>query len=88
MKYVVLILALLAFQAHAKEVGRATNGDIQARLFDEQGECPANTVRIELWESGVKRFDGCALEQGDKVFIIWSDGDRGLLSRKLFKPGV
>jgi hypothetical protein len=28
------------------------------------------------------------LEQGDKVFIIWSDGDRGLLSRKLFKPGV
>jgi hypothetical protein len=94
MNRIILVTALalaaifFAFAAVAKEVGRATEGDIQARLFDDQGECPETTVRVELWVSGVKRFNGCALEQGDKVFIVWEDGDRGILARKLFKPGV
>jgi hypothetical protein len=87
----VLALAAIffAFAAVAKEVGRATEGNVQARLFDEQGECPDGTVRVELWIDGKKGYDGCAIDHTDgRVYIVWSDGDRGILQRKLFKPGV
>jgi hypothetical protein len=87
----VLALAAIffAFAAVAKEVGRASEGNVQARLFDEQGECPDGTVRVELWIDGKKGYDGCAIDHTDgRVYIVWSDGDRGILQRKLFKPGV
>jgi hypothetical protein len=87
----VLALAAIffAFAAVAKEVGRATEGNVQARLFDEQGECPDGTVRVELWIDGKKGYDGCAIDHTDgRVYIVWSDGDRGILQRKLFKPSV
>jgi hypothetical protein len=89
--FTVLALAAIffAFAAVAKEVGRATEGNVQARLFDEQGECPDGTVRVELWIDGKKGYDGCAIDHTDgRVYIVWSDGDRGILQRKLFKPGV
>jgi hypothetical protein len=95
MNRIVLVTALalaaifFAFAAVAKEVGRATEGNVQARLFDEQGECPDGTVRVELWIDGKKGYDGCAIDHTDgRVYIVWSDGDRGILQRKLFKPGV
>jgi hypothetical protein len=87
----VLALAAIffAFAAVAKEVGRASEGNVQARLFDEQGECPDGTVRVELWIDGKKGYDGCAIDHTDgRVYIVWSDGDRGILQRKLFNPGV
>jgi hypothetical protein len=84
-----LAAIFFAFAAVAKEVGRATEGNVQARLFDEQGECPDGTVRVELWIDGKKGYDGCAIDHTDgRVYIVWQDGDRGILSRKLFKPGV
>jgi hypothetical protein len=97
--FTVLALAAIffAFAAVAKEVGRATEGNMQARLFDEQGECPEGTVRVELWIDGKKGYDGCAIDHTDgraidhtdgRVYIVWSDGDRGILQRKLFKPSV
>jgi hypothetical protein len=88
----VLALAAIffAFAAVAKEVGRASEGNVQVRLFDDQGnECPDGTVRVELWIDGKKGYDGCAIDHTDgRVYIVWSDGDRGILQRKLFKPGV
>jgi hypothetical protein len=90
--FAVLVFALLsaATVVHSKEVGRATEGNVQVRLFDEQGgECPEGTVRVELWIDGKKGYDGCAIDHTDgRVYIVWQDGDRGILSRKLFKPGV
>jgi hypothetical protein len=95
MNRIVLVTALalaaifFAFAAVAKEVGRASEGNVQARLFDEQGECPDGTVRVELWIDGKKGYDGCAIDHTDgRVYIVWSDGDRGILQRKLFKPSV
>jgi hypothetical protein len=87
--FAVLVLLSAATVVHSKEVGRATEGNVQARLFDEQGECPEGTVRVELWIDGKKGYDGCAIDHTDgRVYIVWSDGDRGILQRKLFKPGV
>jgi hypothetical protein len=87
--FAVLVLLSAATVVHSKEVGRASEGNVQARLFDEQGECPEGTVRVELWIDGKKGYDGCAIDHTDgRVYIVWSDGDRGILQRKLFKPGV
>jgi hypothetical protein len=89
--FAVLVFALLsAGSVFAKEIGRASEGNLQVRLFDDQGsECPENTVRVELWIDGKKGYDGCAIDHTDgRVYIVWSDGDRGILQRKLFKPGV
>jgi hypothetical protein len=89
MRMIVVALFLAASTlAQAKEVGRFTKDDLQVRLFDEQGGCPVVATRIEMWISGVKRFDGCAVERGDEIFIQWEDGDFGVVPRKLFKPGV
>jgi hypothetical protein len=90
MKLVFIFLAALCAVAQAKEIGRASEGNLQVRLFDDQGsECPENTVRVELWIDGKKGYDGCAIDHTDgRVYIVWSDGDRGILQRKLFKPGV
>jgi hypothetical protein len=89
----ILIAAALvaAFSCvQAKEIGRASEGNLQVRLFDDQGsECPEGTVRVELWIDGKKGYDGCAIDHTDgRVYIVWSDGDKGILQRKLFKPGV
>jgi hypothetical protein len=89
--FAVLVFAALsaAGSVFAKEIGRASEGNLQVRLFDDQGECPDNTVRVELWIDGKKGYDGCAIDHTDgRVYIVWSDGDRGILQRKLFKPGV
>jgi hypothetical protein len=88
--FVALALFCAAMAVQAKEVGRASEGNLQVRLFDDQGnECPENTVRVELWIDGKKGYDGCAIDHTDgRVYIVWSDGDRGILQRKLFKPGV
>jgi hypothetical protein len=88
--FAVLVLLSAATVVHSKEVGRASEGNVQVRLFDEQGsECPDGTVRVELWIDGKKGYDGCAIDHTDgRVYIVWSDGDRGILQRKLFKPGV
>ena len=90
MRLAIFALALLCSVASAKEVGRASEGNVQVRLFDDQGtECPEGTVRVEPWIDGRKGFDGCAIDHTDgRVYIVWSDGDRGVLQRKLFKPGV
>lgn len=81
------LVAAFSF-VQAKEVGRIADGNVQVRLFDEQGACPENTVRVELWLDGAKRFEGCAMEYQDKVLILWEDGDRGMVERKRFKPGA
>jgi hypothetical protein len=93
MKLAFAVLVFVALSAagsvFAKEIGRASEGNLQVRLFDDQGECPDNTVRVELWIDGKKGYDGCAIDHTDgRVYIVWSDGDRGILQRKLFKPGV
>jgi hypothetical protein len=89
MRLLIALALALGVSVQAKEVGRASEGNTQARLFDERGECPDKTTRIELWVDGKKAFDGCALDHTDgRVYIIWSDGDRGILQRKLFKPGA
>jgi hypothetical protein len=80
----VLLLALFS-TAQAKEVGRATEGDIQARLFDEQGDCPEGAQRVELWAGGAKQLDGCSIERDGLVYMLWENGGRGRLPREAFK---
>jgi hypothetical protein len=86
--FAVLVLLSAATVVHSKEVGRATEGNMQARLFDEQGDCPEGTQRVELFVNGVKELDGCSIEEGGLVYMLWENGGRGKLPRKMFKPGA
>jgi hypothetical protein len=85
--FAVLVFALLsaATVVHSKEVGRATEGNMQARLFDEQGDCPEDTQRVELFVDGVKQLDGCSIEKDGLVYMLWENGGRGRLPREAFK---
>jgi hypothetical protein len=89
--FAVLVFALLSAVGsvvHSKEVGRATEGRAQLRLFDERGQCPEQARRVELHIDGTKRFDGCAMALNGNLYVLWEDGDRDVVPLKLIKPGV
>jgi hypothetical protein len=83
----VLALAAIffAFAAVAKEVGRATEGNMQARLFDEQGDCPDGVQRAELFIDGAKNLDGCWVERDGFVYMLWESGGLATRPSKAFK---
>jgi hypothetical protein len=87
MRMIVVTLFLAASTlAQAKEIGRATEDNLQARLFDEQGECPEGSQRAELFVDGAKQLDGCWVEQAGIVYMLWESGGLASRPRKVFKP--
>jgi hypothetical protein len=85
--FAVLVFALLsaATVVHSKEVGRATEGNMQARLFDEQGDCPDGVQRAELFIDGAKNLDGCWVERDGFVYMLWESGGLATRPSKAFK---
>jgi hypothetical protein len=99
MKYLFILLALVAFSADADQVAR--NGDDMIVLMDKQ--CPYAEVQIRLQQApdgdkyqkadtriNGKRFFACWRSVIDVVHLVYEDGDQGLVPAAFFEedPGA
>lgn len=79
------VAACLAASISAKEVARvATTNEILV-LTDEQAQCQSGT-QVAVWGGkGKEPVTGCWFEAFGVVWVMFDDGDRVGLPRKVFK---
>lgn len=79
MKLITLALCA-AVSAQADIVGVApVQGGGRILLHDVQGICIAPALRVDYFEAGKPIVPGCWVLRGDKVAMVFLDGDVGII---------
>jgi hypothetical protein len=95
MRALILILLVAAAPALAGE-RVARQGDDEVRVFDSPCVSAETIARMpegsrEGWNKvqgrfGGQRYFGCWRPAGDSVYILWEDGDEGVVPEQVLKP--
>lgn len=54
-------------------------------LTDQRGACPEGTLAAR-WVSGKLTVPGCYIERHGRYWILYADGDKGVIAKGSMKP--
>lgn len=91
-----IVAAVLSAAGSAVADSEARKGDDVVRIFDTPCVSAETLARIQPHARsmfskaqgvfGGQKFFGCWVKMDDDVFVIWEDGDRGVIPKADLKP--